>query len=296
MPPESEFKENFAIPIEREGNQEVKALLTRMIRPFILRRKKQEVLQELPEKTIDKVACELSEEQLLLYNAMLEKERKPIVEQLQKGEGPIPYVHIFSILSKLKQICNHPALFHKTPDQHAQHASGKWDLFVELLEEAMSGEQKVVIFSQYLHMLDIFANYLQERGWSYAQIRGDTTDRKEQMERFQNDPNCRVFLGSLNAAGLGIDLTAASIVILYDRWWNAARENQAIDRVHRIGQKWGVQVYKLITMGTIEEKIDQIITRKGRLMEEIITADDEATIKRFSREELIDLFTLPYSK
>lgn len=296
MPPEREFKEAFVLPIEREGNPEVKAQLSRIIRPFILRRKKQEVLQELPEKTIDKSACELSEEQLLLYSAMLEKERKPIVEQLQKGEGPIPYVHIFSILSKLKQICNHPALFHKTPELYEKHASGKWDLFVELLEEAMSGEQKVVIFSQYLQMLDIFSLYLQEKGWSYAQIRGDTLDRREQMNRFQTDPNCRVFLGSLNAAGLGIDLTAASIVILYDRWWNAARENQAIDRVHRIGQKWGVQVFKLITMGTIEEKIDQIITRKGRLMEEIVTADDEATIKRFSREELIDLFTLPFSK
>ena len=96
-------------------------------------------------------------------------------------------------------------------------------------------------------MLDIIENHLQERGWGYAQIRGDTLNRREELRRFQEDPDCVVFIGSLQAAGLGIDLTAASVVILYDRWWNAARENQAIDRVHRMGQKWGVQVYKLIT-------------------------------------------------
>lgn len=100
-----------------------------------------------------------------------------------------------------------------------------------------------------------------------------------------------VFIGSLQAAGLGIDLTAASVVILYDRWWNAARENQAIDRVHRIGQKWGVQVYKLITKNTIEEKIDKMITRKGRLLEEVVGSDDQALLKKFSRAELIELLS-----
>src|SRR5262245_18261087 len=104
-------------------------------------------------------------------------------------------------------------------------------------------------------MLDIIETFLKEGGWCYAQIRGDTVNRREELQRFQEDPQCVFFIGSLQAAGLVIDLTAASVVIMFDRWWNAARENQAIDRVHRIGQKWGVQVYKLITKNTIEEKI-----------------------------------------
>jgi SNF2 family DNA or RNA helicase len=133
--------------------------------------------------------------------------------------------------------------------------------------------------------------YLKERGWGYAQIRGDTLNRREELRRFQEDPECVVFIGSLQAAGLGIDLTAASVVILYDRWWNAARENQAIDRVHRMGQKWGVQVYKLITKHTIEEKIDEMITRKGKLLDEVVTADDQEALKNFSRSDLIDLLS-----
>lgn len=296
LPPESRFRDQFILPIEREGSSERKQELSKVIKPFILRRKKKDVLQELPEKTEDKNYAELSDQQQELYLATLEKNRKTVITELEKGEAPIPYVHIFSILSTLKQVCDHPALVHKDPQNYKNYSSGKWDLFVELLTEALEGEQKVVVFSQYLNMLDIMQNYLQENGIGYAQIRGDTRNRREEMRRFQEDPNCQVFIGTLQAAGLGIDLTAASIVILYDRWWNAARENQAIDRVHRIGQKWGVQVYKLITKGTIEEKIDALITRKGQLLEEIVLADDEAEIKKFTREEILDLLTFSPTK
>jgi SNF2 family DNA or RNA helicase len=180
---------------------------------------------------------------------------------------------------------------HKDPNHYKKYESGKWDLFVELLEEARESEQKVVIFSQNLYMLDIIQHYLEEKKWGYAQIRGETINRREELKRFQEDPECIVFIGSLQAAGLGIDLTAASVVILYDRWWNAARENQAIDRVHRIGQKWGVQVYKLITKNTIEEKIDKMITRKGKLLEEVVSSDDQSLIKNFTRSELIELLS-----
>lgn len=289
MPSESKFREHFVLPIEKEGSEEKKALLRQLIKPFILRRRKQEVLKELPDKSEDKSYCELSEEQKQLYQEILEKSRDS-VEELRK-EAPIPYLHIFSILSSLKQVCNHPALIAKDPQNYKHYQSGKWDLFIELLEEARESEQKVVVFSQYLQMLDIIEAYIKEKGWDYAQIRGDTLNRREQLRKFQEDPSCVIFLGSLQAAGVGIDLTAASIVILFDRWWNAARENQAIDRVHRIGQKWGVQVYKLITKQTIEEKIDRMITKKGKLLEEVIAFDDQALLKKFSREELIDLLT-----
>ncbi len=291
MPSEKRFKELFTYPIEREFDEEKKELLTRMIRPFVLRRRKSEVLQELPEKSEDKSYCELSDEQKTLYKKALDLGREGILPHLRDRDAPIKFVPIFALLTRLKQICNHPALVAKDPKSYRAHASGKWDLFVELLAEARASQQKVVIFSQYLFMLDMIEMHLKEERLGYAQIRGDTVDRREELRRFQEDPDCVVFIGSLQAAGLGIDLTAASVVILYDRWWNAARENQAIDRVHRIGQKWGVQVYKLITKGTIEEKIDQMITKKGQLMEQVVTVDDQAMLKNFTRSELIDLLT-----
>ncbi len=291
MPPDTRFRTQFINPIEVDQDEEKKALLTQMIRPFIMRRRKSEVLQELPEKCEDKSFCDLSSSQVKLYKEILDQNRDALISDLRGTDSTVPYIHIFSLLSRLKQVCNHPALLAKDPDNFEQYDSGKWDLFVELLSEARESDQKVVVFSQYLHMLDIMENYLKAQKWGYAQIRGDTVDRRGELKRFQEDPNCVVFIGSLQAAGLGIDLTAASVVILYDRWWNAARENQAIDRVHRIGQKWGVHVFKLISKGTIEEKIDRMITRKGQLMEEIITSDDQAVLKKFTRSELIDLLT-----
>lgn len=295
MPSESRFREFFILPIERDQNEEKKALLTQMIKPFVLRRKKSEVLTELPEKIEDKSYCHLSDEQTLLYKQALAQSQQNLVNGLQDQHNPINYIHIFSLLSRLKQICDHPALFYKDPKNFRKYESGKWELFVELLEEARESNQKVVIFSQYLHMLDIFAHYLKEKKWGYAQIRGDTLDRAEQLQRFTHDPNCIVFIGSLQAAGLGIDLTAANVLIMYDRWWNAARENQAIDRVHRIGQTRGVQVYKLITKNTIEEKIDQMIIRKGRLLDDVVISDDQALIKKFTRSELIELLSFDES-
>jgi superfamily II DNA or RNA helicase len=291
MPGEARFREVFIQPIERSGDEEKKALLSQMIRPFVLRRRKTEVLQELPEKSEDKSFCDLSADQTALYMHVLAQMQGTLIAELRDPSASVNYLHVFSLLSQLKQICDHPALFHKNPKNYKSYASGKWDLFVELLEEARESEQKVVIFSQYLYMLDIIELHLKEKGWGYAQIRGDTQNRREELKRFQEDPSCVVFIGSLQAAGLGIDLTAASVVIMYDRWWNAARENQAIDRVHRIGQKWGVQVYKLITKNTIEEKIDRMITRKGRLLEDVVAADDQDVLKKFTRSELMDLLT-----
>lgn len=138
-------------------------------------------------------------------------------------------------------------------------------------------------------MLDIIEDYLHGEKIGFASLRGSTLNRKEQLLSFKEDPACEVFVGSLQAAGLGIDLTAGSIVIHYDRWWNAARENQATDRVHRIGQTRGVQVFKLVTKGTFEEKINTMIERKGKLMNEVVGVDDENTLKTFSRDELIEL-------
>jgi SNF2 family DNA or RNA helicase len=174
---------------------------------------------------------------------------------------------------------------------YEKYASGKWDLFVELLDESLGSGQKVVVFSQYVKMLQLIESYLHDRKIEFATIKGHTRNRAEPVRRFNHDPDCMVFSASLRASGLGIDLTGGSVVIHYDRWWNSAREDQATDRVHRIGQRRGVQVFKLVTENTLEEKIDLIITRKRQLMESVVRQDDQLLLKHFSREELIELMS-----
>jgi len=288
---EAEYRDFFIKPIEREGNEERMELLSRLIRPFVLRRKKAEVLLDLPEKIEEIIHCDLSQDQKALYNEVLARSRPRLLRELTNTKSPIPYMHIFALLSSLKQICNHPACYLKKPDKYKNFSSGKWDLFVEILSEARESGQKVVVFSQYLHMLDIIERFLQEERIGFAGIRGATRDRAQQLQRFANDARCEVFVASLQAAGLGIDLTAASVVFHYDRWWNAAREDQATDRVHRLGQTRGVQVLKPVTKNTFEEHIDALINRKAGLME-IVGSDDHHLIKQFDRAEIMELLQL----
>jgi SNF2 family DNA or RNA helicase len=153
----------------------------------------------------------------------------------------------------------------------------------------MTSGLKVVVFSQYLQMLALIEDHLFRNDIGYASIKGGTRERGAEIARFRDDPDCRVFTASLRAGGLGIDLTSASVVIHYDRWWNQAREDQATDRVHRLGQNKGVQVIKLITRNTIEDKIDELIARKGALASELIRPDDPSLVKQFTREELDEL-------
>lgn len=292
MPSESDYRDFFVKPIEKEGSHERRLILNRLIRPFVMRRKKGDVLLDLPEKIEEISHCELLPEQEQLYNEVLMKSRQKIIDELANDKTPIPYIHIFALLANLKQICNHPAVYFKKPSNYKDYQSGKWDLFLELLNEARESQQKVVIFSQYLHMMDIIEEYLEETGIGFASIRGATMNRAEQLQRFNHDRDCEVFVASLQAAGLGVDLTAASVVIHYDRWWNAARENQATDRVHRIGQTRGVQVFKLVTKGTFEEKIDALILKKGKLMEEVVGVDDHEVVKQFTRDEIVQLLNV----
>ena len=259
-----------------------------MIKPFILRRKKSEVLRDLPEKIEEISYCDLSEEQKGLYTEVTEQMKQTVYQDLKNESKPVPYMHVFAALTKLKQICDHPALVNGDVKKYQLQESGKWDLFVELLHEARESGQKVVVFSQYLEMLGIMESYLKKNGVGYASIKGSTRDRNEQLRKFREDPACEVFVASLLAAGVGIDLTVASIVIHYDRWWNPAKENQATDRVHRIGQSRGVQVFKLVTKNTIEEHIHEIIERKKGLLEQIVGSDDQ--INYLSREELMQVF------
>ncbi|HVG23465.1 MAG TPA: DEAD/DEAH box helicase [Thermoanaerobaculia bacterium] len=274
---------DFVVPGYLPKQVEDRMTLQRLVRPFVLRRTKAQVLTELPPKIVDKRSCELTSEQSTLYRRVLESRAKPLRAQLRAG-GTVSYVHIFATLNYLKQICNHPAS--AGGGFGADVPSGKWEMFTDLLDECMTSGLKVVVFSQYLQMLALIEDHLFRRDIGYASIKGGTRARGAEIARFRDDPDCRVFTASLRAGGLGIDLTSASVVIHYDRWWNQAREDQATDRVHRLGQNKGVQVIKLITRGTIEEKIDALIESKGALATDLIRPDDPSLVKQFTRDEL----------
>jgi superfamily II DNA or RNA helicase len=283
------FRERFEIPIARESDPGATAELKEMIAPFKLRRVKSEVLEDLPPKVEDVRMCELSPHQSALYRALVQRDGRALADDLRDRSKRVDYISVFATLGKLKRICDHPALLVSGP-RATDLSSGKFEVFQEILDEALASGQKVVVFTQYLQMMDIIEAHLRSIRVPFAELRGDTRDRASAMRLFNSDPSCRVFVASLMACGVGIDLTSASVVIHYDRWWNAAREDQATDRVHRIGQRRGVQVFKLVTRGTLEERIDRMIASKGELMNSVVEVD-AGSFRRFERDELIELLT-----
>lgn len=291
---DARFQERYGTgeetPVDEEGDRAARLdELRRVVSPFILRRTKEAVLDELPEKIEDLRLCSLSDDQVALYREAILGRGADLAGRIREGSGPVPYIHIFALLNLLKRICDHPALALDDLGGADAYSSGKWDLFRELLEESLDSGQKVVVFSQYLGMIDLIATHLEQRGTEYVTLTGSSRDRGALVERFNEDPDCRVFVGSLKAGGTGIDLVGGSVVIHYDRWWNSAREEQATDRVHRMGQRRAVQVFKLVTEGTLEEKIHAIIERKRRLADSVIQEDDPRLSKLFTREELLEL-------
>jgi SNF2 family DNA or RNA helicase len=285
LPGPAEFERSFVQPIQERNDAGARMRLQQLVSPFVLRRTKSQVLDQLPPKIVDIRHCELTVAQRALYREVISGKARPLREQLGTTAKP-SYLHVFAVLNYLKQVCNHPATFDPTL---VDAESGKFLLFQELLTEALQSGLKVVVFSQYVRMLKLIEKYLDEQRIGWATIKGDTRDRGRMIERFRVDPDCRVFTASLRAGGLGIDLTSASVVIHYDRWWNQAREDQATDRVHRLGQNKGVQVIKLITRGTLEEKIDAIIARKAQLAEDAVGEDDPTLVKQFSPDELREM-------
>ena len=283
------------------GRKGVAAALRRLVHPFVLRRTKAAVLDELPGKIEDIRYCRLTDAQVKLYREAVDGRGRKLLAQLRQAGEDIPYIHIFALLTLLKQICNHPAsIAKKEADlsgvpgiEPAAPDSGKWQLFTELADTCLESGEKIVVFTQFLPMVDMILRHFNDKGIGVASITGSTRDRGAEIDRFNTDPACRVFAGTLRAGGSGIDLTGGSVVIHYDRWWNAAKEDQATDRVHRIGQTRGVQVFKLVTEGTLEEKIAAIIDRKKHMMGDVIRDDDPDTLKTFTRDELMDLIAMP---
>jgi len=270
---------------KNEGGFDVVSL-RRKVAPFILRRMKEDVLSDLPPVSEIVYHCTLSDYQTELYRSYAESARAEL-SKLVKEEGfDKIQIHVLATLTRLKQICCHPAIFAKENPEVGD--SAKYDMLVELLCNLVENKHKTVIFSQYTKMLSIMREDLTRKAIPFAYLDGSSKNRLEIVKKFNEDPNILVFLVSLKAGGAGLNLTGADTVIHYDMWWNPAVENQATDRVHRIGQKKSVSSYKLITLNTIEEKILNLQNRKKGLVKKVINSDDEA-ISKLTWEEVLEL-------
>jgi superfamily II DNA or RNA helicase len=268
----------------RNPTQDQLTLLRKRLAVITLRRLKENVLTELPEKFEDIRYCGMSAGQRDLYEQVHQSAGRELVAQLGDQGLEVPYLHIFALLTRLKQICDHPALV----DDTIRSTSGKTEVFDEVLDEALEAGRHIVVFSQYVQMINLLSDHLTAKGVNHLRLTGETSHRGRLVRRFNSGQHERVLLASLLAGGVGIDLTGASVVIHYDRWWNPAKENQATDRVHRMGQKGFVQVFKLVTRNTIEERIHDLIQHKVSLFEDVV-APTEAVVRGLDRRELAAL-------
>lgn len=282
----SKFVETYEKPILKEDKEALNDL-HQHITPFILRRMKKDVLTELPDKYETKMLTELSEDQKLVYLSYLENIRSEIHSEIEENGVERSRMKILAALTRLRQICCHPSTF----IENYQGGSGKLELLMEIIPEAIANDHRILVFSQFTSMLRIIENELKDLEIPYFYLEGatQTQDRNDYVKRF-NGGEGKVFLISLKAGGTGLNLTGADTVIHYDPWWNPAVEDQATDRAYRIGQQNKVHVMKLITKGTIEEKIFKLQRKKKELSDSVISSK-EVFINTLSREELEELFT-----
>ena len=289
---ESSFRRRFELPIA-DGDEGAAAVLRSRLEPFVLRRTKEDVAKELPERTEAVIECELSPLQRRLYRGIAEAARRDVLAKYDEDGGEATTVHVLAALTRLRQVCAHPGLL--TPEYlEDPEASGKFDAFLETVEEVLDGGHKVLVFSAFASMLRIMRTALDKRSIAFGYLDGSTKDRDRaaEVERFMSDDGPPVFLCSLKAGGVGLTLTAADYVVLYDPWWNPAVERQAIDRTHRIGQTRPVTAYRMVTAGSVEEKIRALAERKSALSRAVVKADS-AVAKTLSRDDLAFLFSDP---
>ena len=284
------FRKKWGDPIEVEGSQSATRLLNRLVRPFLLRRRKSDpgIAPELPPKTVTDQPVELTPEQIKLYEAAVREN----MLQIRTAEGISRRGLVLKLLTSLKQICNHPVQYLNEENGKLAERSGKLELLDELLDTILSEGSSVLVFTQYVAMAKLLARHLKEREIDAMLLHGGTAvrQRERMVERFQ-DGEVPVFLLSLKAAGTGLNLTRADHVIHYDRWWNPAVEEQATDRAHRIGQEKSVQVHRLIAEGTIEDRIAGIHETKRELADAIVSSGESA-LTELSNEDLAELVEL----
>ena len=288
----TEFRKRFSIPIEKYHDAQQAEALKRLIQPFVLRRLKTDraIIQDLPDKMEMKVFCNLTQEQATLYEATV----KEMLEKIEGADGIERRGLVLAALMRLKQICNHPAHF-IGDGSRLSGRSGKLARLEEMLEEVLAEGDKALIFTQFAEMGAMLRSYLQETlGCEVLFLHGGTNKKQRDLmvQRFQDERRGPpIFILSLKAGGVGLNLTAANHVFHFDRWWNPAVENQATDRAFRIGQKKNVQVHKFVCVGTLEERIDQMIEMKKELADNMV-GSGENWLTELSTAQLKELFTL----
>jgi superfamily II DNA or RNA helicase len=287
--PLQKFEEKFGRPID-QGDSKQAARLRATIHPFILRRTKNEVVKDLPPKIESDKFIDLAPEQKAIYMQVLREVRAQVMGEVERVGVAKSQLHILAGLTKLRQAACDARLL-GLPREFSHEDSGKLMALRELVDECQSSGHKVLVFSQFVSMLKLIVDALDEDKVRYEYLDGSTTDRQDRIERFQQDPTIPVFLISLKAGGSGLNLTAADTVVHFDPWWNPAVEDQASDRAHRIGQSKVVTVYRLVAAGTIEEKILELKQKKKDLVASVLS-EDAGGAKKLTREDLDDLFRL----
>ena len=281
------FKTIYEIPIVKENDEKAMKRLKMLIAPFILRRNKKDVLTELPEKTITVLNNQMTDEQEKVYISYLAQAKQEVADEINLNGFEKSQFKILSTLTRLRQICCHPSLFIKD----YKDESSKLNQCVEIISDAIDAGHKILLFSGYTSMFDIIEQQLKNKNIKYFKLTGSTKvdERINLVDEFNNNSNIKVFLISLKAGGTGLNLTGADMVIHYDPWWNQSAENQATDRAYRIGQKNNVQVYKLITSNSIEEKIYELQNKKAELIDNMLD-NETAFVNKLSRDEIMSLF------
>jgi superfamily II DNA or RNA helicase len=283
------FKQEFSVPIDKFGEKEQKEHLRKLLYPFILRRTKEQVAKDLPEKQEMVLFCEMGEEQRRIYDAYRNDFRDKILGVVENQGIQKSQLTILQGLMKLRQICDSPAIVKE--EERFPNVSVKLEEIGREITENISNH-KALVFSQFLGMLALIKEKMKELGVDYEYFDGSSSvaERERSIQRFQNDDNCRVFLISLKAGGVGLNLTAADYVYIVDPWWNPAVEQQAIDRTHRIGQTKNIFAYRMICTDTVEDKILKLQERKRNLAKDLIT-DDEGFVKSLTKEDVEYLFS-----
>lgn len=274
------FSENYAQPIAREHNPQVADRLKQLISPFMLRRLKTDksIISDLPDKMMIDHFVSLGKHQAALYQHTLDEMMKVMMKAREAGDQGRARMLVLALMTKLKQICNSPAQFTGQTSGVLSPDSGKGQALLEILDAARANGQKVLIFTQYVTMGELLQKWIEVhtgRTPDFLQGKIPVKKRMEMVDRFQNDPEVESMIISLKAGGTGLNLVAATVVVHYDLWWNPAVENQATDRAYRIGQKNKVQVYRLITSGTFEESINEVMTKKRELAELTVTTGEQ---------------------
>ncbi len=280
------FKNEYQIPIEKRGDEAKGKKLNSIIKPFVLRRLKSQVATDLPEKVENIHYTNMTAEQEEKYEEAKSYFRHKILDQIDKDGINNTRFMILEGLTKLRQLSNHPRMV----DSAYTGSSGKMEDLSHMLENALLEGHKLLVFSQFVKHLEIVKEFLNDKKIPFAYLDGSTTDRRDQVEKFNNEPNLKVFLISIKAGGLGLNLTEADYVFILDPWWNPAVEAQAVDRAHRIGQKKKVFTYKFITRNTVEEKILQLQQRKLKLSTDLISTE-ESIMKQLTREDIAQMLS-----